>query len=449
MPGPATLSFQRAKWSIAALFCFLGFQYGTWVSRIPALKSRLDLGAGEVGLLLMACGAGAAASFPLVAVLTRRIGSRRLSLLSALGLVAVLAALGAVPDYPLALITVCADGVAVGCLNVAMNAQGAALEKAYGRTAMSQLHATFSAGLLAAALLTSGVTTATASVPAHFTLAGTLLLVLLLCSRTGLLPGPDTPPAAQDIPDAAPARSTPDAAPTPSTSDATPVPSAPDGTRAAPDTLDAPPAAPGNPRRRGRLALPSGATLLMGCAMAFGTITEGAMNDWSTLYMKDVVKASAAVAPLGIAVVSVTMLLARVFADRWRTRWGDGPVVRTGSAVAAVGLALALLAGGVAPTLLGFACVGLGAAAVTPCVYVAAAGHGSDALALVAAMGTTGLLGGPALIGFVAGAANLTVGMATVAASALVVTLTALRIPWPTRSPAPVNVIPVGVGEGA
>ncbi|MET9071497.1 MFS transporter [Streptomyces sp. NPDC004232] len=381
-------SFPRAKWSIAALFCFLGFQYGTWVSRLPALKTRLDLGAGEVGLLLMACGAGAAASFPLVAALMRRLGSRRLSLASAACLIAVLAALSAVPDYPLALLAVCADGVLVGCLNVAMNAQGAALEKTYGRTAMSQLHATFSAGLLAAALLASGVTTLTASVPAHFAVAGALLLLLLAVARPALLRHTD-------------------------------------------------PAAPNEPKKKGRWTLPSAPTLLMGCAMAFGTITEGAMNDWSTLYLKDVVRASATVAPLGIAVVSVMMLLARVCADRWRTRWGDGRVVRAGSAVAAAGLAVALAAGGVVPTLLGFACVGLGAAAVTPCVYVAAAGHGSDALALVAAMGTTGLLAGPALIGFVASAANLTLGMAVVAASALTVTLTAFRIPWRTREPAP------------
>lgn len=395
-----TPSFRRAKWSIAALFCFLGFQYGTWVSRLPALKTRLDLGAGEVGLLLMACGAGAAASFPLVAVLMRRLGSRRLSLVSAACLTAVLAALSAVPNFPLALLAVCADGIAVGCLNVAMNAQGAALEKAYDRTAMSQLHATFSAGLLGAALLASGVTTLTSSVPTHFTLAGALLLLLLAAARPALL------------------------------------------THTAAATSN-------GPKRTRRWALPTATTLLMGCAMAFGTITEGAMNDWSTLYLKDVVKASATVAPLGIAVVSVMMLLARVCADRWRTRWGDGPVVRAGSAVAAVGLALALLTGGVVPTLLGFACVGLGAAAVTPCVYVAAAGHGSDALALVAAMGTTGLLAGPALIGFVASAANLTLGMTTVAAAALTVTLTAFRIPWPDRAPSPAPEASLPVRESA
>ncbi|MEU6770406.1 MFS transporter [Streptomyces sp. NPDC046759] len=394
------VGFRRAKWSVAALFCFLGFQYGTWVSRLPALKTRLDLGAGEVGLLLMVCGAGAAASFPLVAVLMRRLGSRRLSLASALCLVAVLAALSVVPDYPLALLTVCADGVAVGCLNVAMNAQGAALETAYGRTAMAQLHATFSAGLLAAALLTSGVTALTASVPAHFAVAGALALLLPAGARPGL-------PAARE------------------------------------------PGTAGGPKPSRRRTLPSWTTLLMGCAMAFGTITEGAMNDWSTLYLRDVVKASASTAPLGIAVVSVMMLLARLRADRWRARWGDGRVVRAGGATAAAGLALALLTGGLVPALLGFACVGLGAAAVTPCVYVAAAGHGSDALALVAAMGTTGLLAGPALIGFVAGATDLTLGMATVAASALIVTLTAFRIPWPGRTPAPASGAPVPARETA
>ncbi|MFF1489540.1 MFS transporter [Streptomyces sp. NPDC058319] len=395
----------RAKWAVAALFCFLGFQYATWTSRLPALKSRLDLSEQELGLLLMACGVGAAVSFPLVSYLMRRLGSRRLSLVSGLCLAVLLAALSKAPDYPVALVIICADGVAVGALNVAMNAQGAALEKRFRRTVMSQLHATFSAGLLGAALLASGVNLLTSAVTAHFAVAFVLLLVLLACARGGLLDEPE--PAAGTAPQEAGAAEGADAA------------------------ADAPAG-----RRRKRLSLPGRATLWMGCAMVFGTITEGAMNDWSALYMKDIAKASATVAPLGIAVVSVMMLLARVFADRWRTRWGDGRVVVCGSAVAGVGLALALLAGGVVPTLLGFACVGLGAAAVTPCVYVAAAAGGSDALALVAAMGTTGLLIGPALIGFIAGWGGLVVGMSAVAVSALIVSLAGTRISWSTHAPA-------------
>ncbi|MCI3934603.1 MFS transporter [Streptomyces sp. AN091965] len=373
--------FRRTQIAIAALFCALGFQYATWAARLPALKSRLDLSEAELGLLLMACGVGAAASFPLVAVLTRRWGSRRLAFVSAVFLGLLLLALAVAPNYPVALLIMCADGVGVGCLNVAMNAQGAALESRYRRTAMAKLHATFSAGSLGAALLASGTSALTSSVAAHFGAAALLVVLLALYAHPALL------------------------------------------------TDDQPADTPAEKQRRG-FALPAALTLWLGFAMVFGTVAEGAMNDWSALYLKDVADASSRVAPLGIAVVSVMMVLARLFADGWRTRFGDGRVVRAGSVLAAAGLAAALLLGGVVPALIGFACMGLGLAAVTPCVYVAAARQGSRALALVAAMGTTGLLAGPPVIGFVASGSSLVWGMAAVAASALLVSCCALRIDW-------------------
>ncbi|MFF1647901.1 MFS transporter [Streptomyces sp. NPDC058240] len=383
--------FRRAQLAIAALFCFLGFQYATWASRLPAIKTRLDLTEAELGLLLMACGAGAAASFPLVAVLMKRMGSRRLAVVSAVCLSLLLPALSAAPNYPVALVVICCDGIAVGSLNVAMNAQGAALEVTYQRTAMAKLHATFSAGSLFAALLASGVNLVTTDIAVHFGVAAVLLLLLVGLTRSGLLTEEQRPRAE------APAE----------------------------DPVRAP------EKSRRKLSMPSRVTVWMGCAMVFGTVTEGAMNDWSALYMKDVVDAASEMAPMGIAVVSVMMVLARVFADGWRSRWGDGRIVRVGSVVAGAGLALALPAGGVVPTLIGFACVGLGVAAVTPCIYVAAAAQGTDALALVAAMGTTGLLAGPAVIGFIAGASSLVWGMGAVAASAILVSLCATQIRWP------------------
>ncbi|AXL91598.1 MFS transporter [Streptomyces sp. CB09001] len=390
--------FRRGQLAIAALFLSLGFQYATWAARIPAIKTDLGLSAAEVGVLLMAAGVGAAVSFPAVAWLMRRMGSRRLALLSQLGLALLLLALAAAPNYPVALLVMCADGVLVGCLNVAMNAQGAALETRHERNTMAKLHAVFSAGSLLAALLASGMTAATGSVPAHFGVAVVLLAALGLTARTGLL-DEDAP---ADRPDPAD-----------------------DGAAQA----DAPAADDPKPVRR-RWTVPSRLTLWMCCAMVFGTVAEGAMNDWSALYLKDIAEASAELAPLGIAVVSGMMVVARLFADGWRGRWGDGRVVLLGSTVAGAGLAVALVSGGVAPALAGFACMGLGIAAVTPCVYAAAARQGSDALTLVAAMGTTGLLAGPPLIGFVAGASNLAWGMGAVAASAGAVALCSTRIRW-------------------
>ncbi|MFI5567390.1 MFS transporter [Streptomyces sp. NPDC051740] len=392
---PTLGDFRRDQLAIAALFSFLGFQYATWASRLPALKDRFDLGGTEVGLLLMAAGVGAAVSFPLVAPLMRRLGARRLALWSALALAAVLPVLAAAGSYPLALLVILLDGMAVGCLNVAMNAQGAALESHYGRAAMAQLHATFSGGSLGGALLASGVNTVTHSVTAHFAVAAGLGVLLLAGSRPRVLTDAPAPPAVEQ------------------------------------------PAGSGKKGLRS-LTGASRTALVLGCAMVFGTVVEGAMNDWSALYLTEETGASGRLAPLGIAVVSVMMVAARLLGDGWRNWWGDARMVRVGSTMAGTGLALALLTGGTWPALVGFACVGLGMATVTPCLYVAAATEGPDALALVAAMGTTGLLAGPALIGFVAGHTDLTTGMAVVAASAVLVAVCSGWVRFKEREGEPV-----------
>lgn len=399
----ARKDYRRPQLAVAALFCFLGLQYATWAARLPALKTRLDLTAAEVGILLLACGVGAAVSFPLVARLMRQLGSRRLAVLSAFGLVVVLLALSVAPNYPAALAILFCDGVAVACLNVAMNAQGAALEAKYQIATMAKLHAVFSGGTLCAALLASGVNLVSQALPVHFAAAAAILLLLAGFSRPALLTG-DPAPAGQAGPEQA----------------------------------------------RRRWVVPTGITVLLGLAMVFGTVTEAAMNDWSALYLRDVARAAEQVTPMGIAVVSAMMVLARLFADRWRVRWGDKPVVVAGAALASAGLATALVAGGVVPALIGFACVGLGMAAVTPCIYVAAAREGSDALTLVAAMGTTGLLCGPPLIGFIANASSLVWGMGAVAVSALLVAGCVAPIRWPaavdSRPATPATPAPAEVG---
>ncbi|RSM88573.1 MFS transporter [Kibdelosporangium aridum] len=374
--------FRRAQLAIAALFCSLGFQYATWAARIPLIKTSLELTPAEVGVLLLATGVGAAAAFPLVSILMKRLGSRRLASISCVGLIVVLAGIAAAPNYPVALVVMLADGVLVACLNVAMNAQGAALEVKFERNTMAKLHAVFSGGTFVAALLASAITTATESLSVHFGVAAVILLALAVFAWPRLL--------LEDL--------------------------------------------PAEEKKRGKLTLPSRVTAWLGLAMVFGTITEGAMNDWSALYLKEVAAAPAELAPMGIAVVSAMMVLARLFADGWRARWGDRRIVIMGATLAAAGLAVALLLGGLVPALIGFACVGLGMAAVTPCLYVAAAKEGPNALTLVATMGTTGLLAGPPVIGFITDATTLVWGMAAVALSALLVTACVAQIRWHARS---------------
>lgn len=376
--------FRRTQTAIAALFFFLGFQYATWAARLPTIAGRLHIGTAEIAGLLLATGVGAAASFPLVAWLMRTLGSRVVAHLSGLCLIVILLGLMITPNYPVTVVILCLDGIAVACLDVAMNAQGAALEARHERAAMAKLHAVFSAGSLVAALLAAGIGRLTPSLWVHFAVAAVILVALVEYARPRL--------ATEDL--AAPKKEGPE-------------------------------------KERHRWAVPSRLTLLLGVAMALATVAEGAMNDWSALYLKEVGHASSAVAPMGIAVFSATMVVARLFADGWRTRWGDRRVVLVGSALAGAGLAAGLLAGGVVPALAGFACVGLGIAAVAPCIYVVAARQGSDALTTVAAMGVTGMLAGPPVIGSVASAGGLTWGLGAVAVAAVLVALSATRIPWP------------------
>jgi MFS family permease len=377
------MSFRRSQVAVAALFCFLGFQYGTWVSRVPYLKSHLDLSTAEVGLLLIAPGIGATVSFPIVARLMKQLGSRLLALFSALALLVVLAALAVAPNFGVALVVLFFDGILIACLNVAMNAQGAELEASFERTTMAKLHAVFSGGTFASALLASAVTSFDGKLPIHFLIAGVLLLGILAVSVNGLLPPAESAPVVEETP---------------------------------------------AEKKKRNWAIPSMVVLGLGIAMVFSELTEGAMNDWSALYLRDVTHAATSVTPLGIATVSAMMVLARLFADRWRARWGDKRVVLVGTTVAAIGLAGALLAGGWVPALIGFACVGLGIAAVAPCIYVAAARQGPDALALVAATGTAGLLVGPPIIGFVAAASSLVWGLTVVVAAIVQVFVSVTRI---------------------
>ncbi|GID33030.1 MFS transporter [Paractinoplanes brasiliensis] len=382
------MSFQRSRAAVAALFFTLGFQYSTWAARLPALTDRLGMSAAQVGVLLLAAGVGALISFPLVARLLTRYGSRRLAVAAALVLVAALAGLAAAPSFPVAVAVVLVDGVAVGCLNVAMNAQGAALEAAFERTTMAKLHALFSGGIFSAALLASAVTAVTGSVAAHFAVAGALLIALVLTARPALL--------THDLP------------------------------------------AAGSTTGGGRFRLPAAVTVSVGLAMLLATVTEGAMTDWSALYLREVTHAEEYLLPLGIAVTSAAMVIGRLFADGWRDRWGDKPVLLAGAALAGLGLAVALLVGGVVPALAGFACVGFGMAPVSPCLYVAAARQGPAALTVAAAMGTAGLLIGPPAIGFVAEGAGLVWGMAAVVATAWLAALCVLPVRFsPSGRPQP------------
>ena len=363
--------------AVASLFGALGFNYGTWTSRLPALKDHLGLSTSQVSALLFAAAIGSVFSFPVTASLLHRLGSRGASLLSGAVLPLMLVGLAAAPNWWVACAVMFVHGIVASTMDVAMNAQGVEVERAYGESVMSRLHALFSVGTMAGAVFASGFTFVTTSVPWHFAAASLLVWAAVLLPRGALV---DDEKAIDG------------------------------GTRT--------------------FALPRGAALWLGLMALLGMIVEGGMVDWSTLYLRESAGASEQVAPFGIASMQGTMVVVRLFGDHARTRWGARAILLWGSLLAGVSLAAALALGGVLPGLVGYALVGVGIAIVSPCVYAAGAKQGAVALASTMTLGSIGFLVGPPVIGAVAQATNLSWGMAVVAAAAIALAMLSRRVRW-------------------
>jgi HAD superfamily hydrolase (TIGR01509 family) len=356
-----------ARVAITATFAINGLLYGAWAARIPAVSDRLSLGAGELGLALACIAAGSLVAMPAAGWAAARWGSRRATR-TALAAFTLASGVVALAPSGLALGALCFFlGASAGSLDVCMNAHGVALERRVGRPILSSLHAAFSLGGLAGAA--TGALAAAGDVDARVHLAA----LSALCAAVGLTLT----------------------------------------TRLLPASADA--RAPGEPRRalpraaRGRIALLG---LLAFCCL----LAEGAAADWSAVYADRSLAASAGVAALAYAAFSATMALGRLGGDGLTARIGSVRLVRTGGLVAAAGLGAALLIEAPAAAIAGFACLGIGLAAVIPAVFRAAGNvPGTSSAPALAAVSTTGYLGflaGPPLIGGLAELTSLPAALA-------------------------------------
>jgi MFS family permease len=380
------LFLRRPGAALPALFLLLGLIYASWTARIPALRDALALGPAQLGLVLLGGGVGAVVSFPLAAWLVARYGARGAAWRAGLALLALLPCIALASSMTLLIAMMFALGAASSCFDVAINALGAEAEKAARRSIMSRLHAWFCVGTLSGALLAAALAAMKFTPLAHFcmvTLA--LLLPLWLACR----PPPHERRAARRG----------------------------SQTRPAPTALT----------EAGYLSLPHGPLVALGILGFCGAISEGAIAEWSGVFMKDHLGVGDGAAPLAFAAFTGTMLLARLLADRLKDRFSARRVVAYGSLLAACGIFLALLSPWLALTLFGFALAGAGVAAVFPFVFSAAGRHGALALAGVATMSYSGGLIGPPWIGFLAHSFGLQAALAFVGVLSLVVAFAANR----------------------
>jgi MFS family permease len=345
---------------VTSAFALHGLIGAAWVPRIPQVKERLGLDAGALGVVLLGAPVGVVVAVRVAGTVVARWGARATTLGAGSVAAIALVPLGLASDLPTLVTSLVLLGGSLGLMDVAMNAQGVELERGYARPLMSGLHGAYSVGAILGAITGSAAASAQFPVRTHLSMMAVALCVLLwtLC-RAGLeAPPPD--------PRARPAS-----------------PSSGEGWVLA---------------RLGVIGL---------CAF----VGEGAMADWSAVYLRETLGAGPGVAGLGYAGFATAMATGRVSGDWALARWGPLRVVRAGSLAASAGLAAGLLAQQPAIVVACFSLFGLGVAVVAPVTFGAAGNlpgvAAAAGIARVTTVGYLGLLGGPPVIGLVAQAAGL------------------------------------------
>lgn len=255
-------------------------------------------------------------------------------------------------------------GIASGLLDVAMNEEAAAVEEAFGRRVMSSMHATWSISML------GGAAAASLGIAAELSI-GTYIPSLAALVTAGTSPVLGWLPRRPVVRDDA-------------------------GRRAAPS------ATPGS----------SFADVVLLCVVAAASfMTEGIAAEWSAVYLREAVGATAAVAGLGVVAFSGGMAVSRLAGDRLAARFAPGPVLRVGAVVGAAALAVSILAGEPAVTIGGLVVVGLELGPAVPLAFRAATrvrrSNGASALSIAVTAGYAGSIAGPLLVGATAELAGL------------------------------------------
>lgn len=356
---------RAARRSVAMLFFANGAALASWVPRIPSAQQQLHLSVGLLGVALLGAPIGALGAMPLAGLLIGRHGSRTVVRVASLCLCASLPLPLLAPNVPLFMLALAALGASNAAMDVSMNAHGVAVERGYGRPIMSSFHAMYSIGGLVGAAAAGLIAGAGLDARVHLAGAALVLAALVVAAGPALLS------------------------------------SVKDEERSGP-----------------AFAPPSRVLLALGVVAFCSMLGEGAVADWSAVYLRSGLGASAGFAAAGFAAFSLMMAAGRLAGDWLTLRLGPVVVVRAGGALAASGLAAALLLSAPLTAVCGFACVGAGLSCVVPNVF-SAAGRApglapGTGIAAVSSTGYLGFLVGPPVIGLVASGASLRGGLGVV-----------------------------------
>ncbi|GHV16827.1 MFS transporter [Bacteroidia bacterium] len=356
------MSMGRVRLAIFSLYFCTGICFSSWASRIPDIKITLGLGDAAWGTILLMIPVGQICGMTISGLLISKAGSKRIFPIALTGYVLALLAIGISSTEYALIMSLIVFGFFGNFCNISVNTQAVTLENAYNRPIMASFHGGWSlAGLTGAAV---GLLMASLHIHPvyHFCIVGALVITTLLVNKPYLQ---DDLKKEKDPADIAAKK------------------------KNKPETF----------------------LFLLGIVAFCGMAAEGAMSDWSGLFLIDVVGTEKHLAPIGLAAYMITMASGRFMIDKATQRWGRQRVVQAGGILIATGLFTAVAFPHFITTIIAFMIIGFGTAGIVPTIYSVAGQHTkiptSIALTIVSSVSFLGFLMGPPLIGYIASATNL------------------------------------------
>jgi len=347
----------RARIATTAAYAVQGFGFAVVLTSIPGYKDRLGMGDDVVTLVVLGVCVFAGLGSALSGVVAARRGARAVVVGGLLVAAAAIAGVGAAPSWPVFFVAIGLYGLALGTVDAAMNMLGIDVERAHDRSLLASFYAANAAGGVLGALAVSG----TALVDLAQPVALPLVALLVAAGAVGL---------ALRLP----VGRAPSPLPAPGGAEAPGTPTAPAGPGTGP--------APREGAARGTVArVAASAIVVLGAGMVAFPVADSAVSSWSATFLRDVLAASAAAAPLGYAAYQAALIVSRLVGDGLVERAGRVRVVRLGGLLGALGFVTVAVAPAWPVAVLGLAATGLGLGVVAPLAFSAVGDRAREAVA--------------------------------------------------------------------
>ncbi|TKK84249.1 MFS transporter [Herbidospora galbida] len=372
---------RRARAAVALLFLTNGAIFTNLMPRYPAIIDALELSNAQFGLAVAAVPAGSLASGLLAGILIRRLRSSRVAVGGMILTGGLVLLAGLAPSWALFAGALFLVGALDSVVDVAQNTHGLRVQRLYGRSIINSFHAIWSLGAVLGGLMGGGAAALNLSLGLHLSISAVTFVIVNLVAYRFLIPGPEPQEPVE---------------------------------AAGPDK-------PALPAR----SVAYGALALLAVIAICGATVEDAGGTWAAVYLSGSLGAAPGIAAFGLVAVVGAQFVGRALGDRFVDRWGQAAVARAGGLLIALGVGLALAFPSVPGTIAGFGLAGFGSATLIP-----GAMHAADqlpgfrpgtGLTLLSWLLRAGFLCTPPLVGLIADASSLRMGLLVVPVAGIIV----------------------------